>query len=155
VLMGWTGTPLDLRTMGAYLEVGSLLCLIGDPNRLEALLTIDQSDLTFVHEGQKVRLLLDEYPGGVLVGKVVELAKTDLKVAPRELTEESDLEIRRDRKGVPRPATTSYQVRVTLDRHDVPLRVATRGRGKILVDPQPLGRRLYRSWRRLFRFGGP
>jgi putative peptide zinc metalloprotease protein len=154
-LTGWTGTPLDSRAIGSHLEIGSLFCLIGAPNRLEALLTIDQSDLTFVREGQRVRLQLDEFPGGVLGGKVVELAKTDLKIAPRELADDSQLAIRRDREGVARPATTSYQARVTLDEHNLLLRMGTRGRGKILVAPQPLGTRLYRSWRRLFRFGGP
>ncbi len=155
MLRGRTGTPLELRSVGAHFEVGSLVCLIGDPGRLEALLTIDQSDLKFVREGQRARLQLDECPGRVLGGTVVEVAKIDLKIAPRELAEASDLAIRRDHEGVARPATTSYQMRVRLDKHDVPLRVGTRGRAKVLVDPQPLGSRLYRSWRRLFRFGGP
>ena len=153
-LTSWMGTPLDSRAVGSHLEVGSLFCLVGAPNRLEALLTIDQSDLAFVREGQRVRLRLDEFPGGILRGTVTELAKNDLKIAPRELADESELPIRRDHEGVARPATTSYQVRVTLDEHDVPLRVGTRGRGKILVAPQPLGRRLYRACRRLLRFPG-
>ncbi len=152
-LGAWKGTPLEPRTAGTYVEVGSLLCLIGDPSRLDALLVIDQSDMKFVREGQRVRMQLDEMPGRVLHGTIVELAKTDLKIAPRELTQQSDLVIHFDREGVPRPVANSYQARVVLDEGDHRLLVGTRGRAKILVDPQPVALRLYRWARYLFHFG--
>ena len=155
VLPGRIGSPLETRAVGSYLQVGELLCLIGDPNRLEAILTIDQADWPYVCQGQRVRLLLDELPGKVLMGRVADLSQIDLKVAPRELAGQSELAIRRDNEGIARPATTSYQVRVRMENCDVPLRVGTRGRGKVLVAPQPLGTRIYRSWRRLFRLSGP
>jgi len=151
-LRAWQGTPLEERNRGCYLETGTLFCLVGPPLPLEAFLVIEQSDMNFVRPGQQVRLAVDEMPGRVLFGTVVEVAKTDLKVAPRELGKGSDLPIRVDEKGVSHPQTTSYQVRVALDKHEGNLLAGTRGRAKILADPQPLGQRWYRSLRSTFHF---
>ncbi|NUQ65725.1 MAG: HlyD family efflux transporter periplasmic adaptor subunit [Pirellulales bacterium] len=152
-LRSWSGDPLEARNRGCYLPTGTLFCLVGDPDRLEAHLVIDQADMAFVRKGQQVRLELDELPGAVLRGTLVELAKIDLKVAPRELAGRSDLPVRVDQQGLPRPAETSYQARVALDGHDIPLRIGTRGRARILAHPQPLGLRWYRTLARVFRFG--
>jgi putative peptide zinc metalloprotease protein len=151
-LGAWQGTPLESRTLGAHLDVGTLFCLIGDPTRLDALLVIDQSDLQFVRECQHVRLQLDELPGRVLGGTIVELSKADLKVAPRELSRASELLVHFDREGNPRPLTPSYQARVVIQDAGQALLVGTRGRAKILVDPQPLAVRSFRSLRGLFHF---
>jgi hypothetical protein len=114
-------------------------------------LVIDQADLEFVREGQTVRLKLDALPGRVLEGTIVELAKTDLKIAPRELAAKSDLAVRRDPSGIPRPATTSYQARVTMTECPPGLLPGARGRAKILAAPQSLGARLHRALSQLFR----
>ncbi len=146
-------TPLDARARGSYLEVGSLLCLVGDPGALEALVVIDQSQIQYVHPGQRVRLQVDASPRRIVQGRIVEFASLDLKIAPRELAEQSDLLVHFDREGTPRPAATSYQARVALDEDHGPLPIGTRGRAKISAAPQPLGIRLYRTLRSLFSFG--
>ena len=126
--------------------------LIGDPARLEAVLVIDQSDLPLVRKGQRVRIRLEELPGTTLWGTVTEIARTDLKVVPRELAAGQQLPVRVGQQGLPRPLETSYQARVSLDDHADRLLIGARGRAKILADPQPLGRRLYRYLRRTFTF---
>ena len=146
----WQRTPLEEEARGTSLDVGTLFCIVGDPERLEALLVIEQDDVALVRVGQTVRLTLDQTPGEVITGEVVELAKTDLKVAPRELTKA--LPVRMDPRGVPRPATISYQARVRLDPHDRVLLVGAPGRAKILAEPMPLGQRLYRFAVGLFEF---
>ena len=151
-LSSWQGSPLQQRNAGVPLETGTLFCLIGDPKRLEALLVLDQADVKFVGKGQRVRLKLDELPGEILDGTITEIAKTDLKVAPRELASGKQLPIRIDDQGIPRPVETSYQARVVLDEHDGPLLPGTGGRAKILVARQSLGRRLYRALGRTFNF---
>jgi len=148
----WHGNPLDERNVGSHLETGTLFCLVGDPARLDALLVLDQADVKFVRKGQRVRMQLDELPGKILGGTITEIAKTDLKVAPRELATGRDLPIRVDEQGIPRPVETSYQARVTLDDHDRRLLTGTRGRAKILAGSQSLGRRLCRYLGRTFRF---
>ena len=151
-LDSWEASPLDERNLGCHLETGALYCLVGDPDDLEASVVLDQADVKFVRAGQRVRLKLDQLPGRVLGGTITEIAKTDLKVAPRELAKGEELPVRVDDQGIPRPVETSYQARVALDDHDARLLPGTRGRAKILAEPQSLARRLYRHLGRTFRF---
>jgi putative peptide zinc metalloprotease protein len=146
----WQGSPLDERNLGSHQKTGTLFCLVGSPTPLEAFLVVDQADVNFVRKGQRVRLQLDEMPGRVLGGTIAELAKTDMKVAPRELAKGTDLLVRVDENGIPRPLATSYLARVVLDGPDENLLAGTRGRAKVLAEPQPLGHRLYRSLKRTF-----
>lgn len=152
-LKAYHGSPFDDHNRGQFLKTGALFCLIGDPSRLEAVLVIDQSDVKFVRTGQRVRVQLDELPGEVILGTIREIAKNDLKVAPRELAAGAELPTRVDEFGVPRPLETSYQAHVTLDGVDHELLTGACGRAKILADPQSLGRRLYRYLSRTFNFG--
>ena len=146
----WQGSPLDPRNRGCQLETGTLLCQIGSPGDVEAVLVIDQADVNFIHKEQRVRLVLDEKPGQVVTGTIVEVAKMDLKIAPRELAVGTDLPVRVDEKGLPHPQTTAYQALVRLDDRDDNLRPGARGRARILADPQSLGRRLYRFFAETF-----
>ena len=128
---------------GSYLEVGRCCAWSAIPSGLEALVVIDQSQVQFVRPGQPVRLQVDASPGHILRGRIVELARLDLKVAPPELAEQSELLVHFDREGIPRPAATSYQARVELDEEPAPADRDPRPCAKIAVDPQPLGIRLY------------
>jgi putative peptide zinc metalloprotease protein len=150
-LHAWQGSPLDAQNSGSILEKGTLLCMVGPPAPLQAFVVVDLSDVNLVREGEKVRLQVDEAPGHVLAGTIVELADLDLKVVPRELAKGSELPLSLDEKGVPHPLTTSYQARVALDEPaDTPLLPGTRGRAKITVEPQSLAQRLYRFLQQIF-----
>ncbi len=150
-LHAWQGSPLDKQNRGSVLEKGVLFCLVGPPAALEAFVVVDQGDVNFVGKGQKVRLQVDEAPGQVLAGTIVELANLDLKIVPRELAKGSDVPVRLDDKGIPRPLSTSYQARVELDdRAATMLLPGTRGRAKIAVEPQSLAQRLYRFLQQTF-----
>jgi len=151
-LDSWQASPLDERNLGCHLETGAFYCLVGDPDDLEASVVLDQGDVKFVRAGQRVRLKLDQLPGRVLGGTITEIAKTDLKVAPRELAKGEELPVRVDDEGITRPVETSYQARVALDDYGARLLTGTRGRAKILAEPQSLARRLYRYLGRTFRF---
>ena len=151
-LPNWSGTPLQLRNQGSYLETGTTLCLIGDPQRLEAVLVVDQADIEFVAPEQSVRLILDQLPGVVLSGSVLEIAQRDLKIAPRQLLTSAELPIEADDLGRPRPLSTSYQVRVSLDPHQHRVLVGSSGQAKIRVVPQSLAHRVHRFLTRTFRF---
>ncbi len=117
-LNAWQGSPLDKRNRGCLLETGVLLCQIGSPGDVQAVLVIDQSAVNYVRKDQRVRLVLDEKPGQVIQGTVVEVAKMDLKIAPRELAAGTDFPVRVDDKGLPHPQTTAYQALVRLDDSD-------------------------------------
>ncbi|HIF34442.1 MAG TPA: HlyD family efflux transporter periplasmic adaptor subunit [Planctomycetaceae bacterium] len=62
VLSQWSGQPLTMNNLGAYFEKGMQVGTIGDPSRLQAILTIDQSNVPFVVVGQQVELILDQHP---------------------------------------------------------------------------------------------
>ena len=141
----WADTPLDPKNRGAYLETGTVVCLVGDPRRLEATLLIDQSDIDLVHVGQKVQVRFDELPGRLLDGTIASIGELDLKVAPSELVIAGDLPSRIDEAGNPRPMSATYQARVEISpRDDLLLRSGAIGRAKISVDSASLARRLLR-----------
>ena len=58
-LSEWSGLPFDKENLDCFLEAGTLLCLVGDPNNMEAVLVIDQGDIELVPEGQQVEIKLD------------------------------------------------------------------------------------------------
>ena len=58
-LPAWSGSPFDRENRGVHLNVSDLLCQIGDPQQLEAILTIDQADIEFVNLGQKATIILN------------------------------------------------------------------------------------------------
>lgn len=149
-LTTWSGTPLDPRNQGCELESGTLVCVIGDPNRLEAVLVINQDDVDFVAVGQNVRIQLDQSPGSILNGEITEVAEIDLQVTPPELLAGGEVPTRPDERGLPRPASTSYQTRVKLAAAGQPLLIGESGRAKIDAAPLSLGRRLLRTINRTF-----
>lgn len=149
-LPAWSGTPLDPRNRGCALDTGTLVCLIGDPNRLEALLVIDQADMEFVAVGQRVRIQLEQSPGTLLSGTIHELAELDLKITPPQLLAAGELANRPDERGVARPASTSYQARVRLEGAIPPLLLGESGRARIDAASLSLGSRLLRAIRLAF-----
>jgi len=150
-LSAWSGALLEPKNRGAYLVSGTPVCAIGNPARLEAVLVVGQEDMEFVRVGQGARLKLASLPGRVLTGTVVEVAKTDLKVIPRELAAQGDLPVRQETSGTPRPATTSYQARVVIDDCPPGMLVGARGQAKILSEPRSLAQRLVRWLTHVFR----
>jgi putative peptide zinc metalloprotease protein len=150
-LLPWQGSPLDEKNRGCFLEEGTLFCLVGSPTSLEAWVMIDQADVHLVQPGQTVRMQWDFSPADIMQGTVEEVARTDMKFAPRELIHGSDLAVRIDEKGAARPQSAVYQARVRLEGSTADLRVAGRGRAKITVSPQPIAWQVWRYMQQTFR----
>ncbi|MGQ0634182.1 MAG: HlyD family efflux transporter periplasmic adaptor subunit [Planctomycetaceae bacterium] len=146
----WSGTPLEPENAGCHLEIGTLICLVGDPSRLDAVLAVDQSDVEFVAQGQSVEVQLDQRPGTRLRGTIAQVAEIDLDVTPPELLPGGEVPTHRDEQGQARPVTAFYQARVTLEPHDHRLLLGESGRAKIATAPMSLGMRLWRAFRRTF-----
>jgi putative peptide zinc metalloprotease protein len=151
-LSGWRGTPLEERNRGALLATGTLLCLVGDPQRLEAVAIVDQSDVERIAVGARAELKIDEAAGEVFAGTVREVAEIDVDVAPRQLAYGGDLPVRRDDSGVARPLVASYQVRVEIDPHGRKLLLGAPGRVKIHAAGESLLARMRRWLRGTFHF---
>lgn len=155
-LPGWSGTPLEERNLGCLLQEGTLLCEVGDPERMEAILVIDQSDIELVRAGQEVEILLDCLPhrplktastaGGSQPLVITEIAGVDLQVAPGRLSTKAGGQVptRTDAAGRQRPMSASYQARVPIDDPEGLLRTGLRGTARIHTADSTLGSRLWR-----------
>lgn len=152
-LAGWQGTPLDPHNRGCYLETGTLVCLVGNPGRLEALLAIEQSEVSLVRVGQRVRVRIEQAPVLVMTGTIKELAKTDAGDLPTPLAHTLDLPMQDAGPQGSRAAGTYYQARIAFDPHEAPLLVGMHGDAKVLADWEPLAFRLWRYVQRTFRLG--
>ena len=157
MLPSWSGIPLDPQNAGAYLEEGTLFCKVGAKQELEAVLVIDQADISLVKEKQKVDIKLDSLPHDVLRGEIKEISQQELKVSSKRLSAKSggELATTTDKSGAERPASTSYQARVPLDDPDGLLRLGLRGRAKIHMDFQgwqTIGQRIWRYVTQTFHF---
>jgi len=153
-LPAWSGTPLEKTNLGANLDNGVLLCRIGDPRQLETVLAIDQSQIEFVREGQRVDFQLEQLPGKRFTSRIDQVSRLDLKVSPRGLSNKTggDLVTQTDAAGYERPVETTYQASAELDDKEGVLFLGARGRARIHVGYQTLGRRLWRSLSNTFRF---
>jgi putative peptide zinc metalloprotease protein len=153
-LSAWWGTPFDARNLGCLLMESTPFCQIGDPAHWQANLVIDQADVEFVRPGQTVKIKLDELPHDTLRGEIEEVARHDLKISPRQLSNKSggELATRTDAAGIERPLNVSYEARVPLDDPEGLFRLGLRGRAKIHTAPQTLGQRLWRYLTQTFHF---
>jgi putative peptide zinc metalloprotease protein len=151
-LVTWHGSPLEERNRGCFLDTGRLVCLIGDPERLEAVLVVGQAHIKEVREGQKVRIRLDQVRGGVITGYIAEISQTPLEAAPPELALSGRLAVNVEQDNIPRPAEPSYEARVVLDKLPPNLLIGTSGHAKILATPRTLASRVVRFVKRTFHF---
>jgi putative peptide zinc metalloprotease protein len=153
-LSNWSGTPLDERNQGAYLQEGVMFCQVGNPADMEAVLIVEQDDIEYLAEKMLVDVKLDELPGDTLRGKIDEIAKEPLRVSPRHISNKAggELATKTDEAGVERPMSTSYQVRVPLEKTSDALLIGLRGRGRVHALPQTLAHRLWRYVTQTFHF---
>ena len=64
-LATWSGSPFDAKNLNATFQPSDILCQVGDPSDLDAVLVIDQSYIDYVQEGHVVRVNLSEPADGV------------------------------------------------------------------------------------------
>ena len=156
-----TSSPLREENIGVTLTKQDMICRIGDPARLEAILIIDQKDIDYIKVGDTVQLKLDALAystlfknedGGQL--KIAKIALEEMKASPMALTSQAggELDTKVDKSGVARPLSTSYRARVPLDDSKGRLHISMRGRAKIRAGSRTLGARLWSFLVRTFRF---
>jgi putative peptide zinc metalloprotease protein len=132
----WSGSPLEPRNAGCWIEPGTVLCTVADPRRLDALVAIDQADVLEVKPGQPVRILVASSPVRVLEGEVVEVAQRGAK------------------RATPQPTADPgkyHLVEVRLTTDDELLLVGSRGTAKIEASHTTLGAMLSNQLRRMLR----
>ncbi len=150
----WHGNPFDEKNKGAIFAESDLLCVIGDPGRMEAVLVVDQHDIDLVFEGQEADIKIESARLDTFSGKIEKISEMEMKQTPESLSQQvgGRLNTEMGEDGRLRPISTSYQARVPLENVDVPLRTGYRGQAKIYVGWKSLGWRIYRFCARTFRF---
>ncbi|MFP6604200.1 MAG: HlyD family efflux transporter periplasmic adaptor subunit [Pirellulaceae bacterium] len=153
-LRSWDGSPLDPINVGAYLNANDMVCIVGDPDQLDAELIIDQEDIELVRPGQKVEIQLELYPGRSFQTTIQRLALVPMTESPVNLASQSggQLGSQVDATGTIRPINTSYQAIAPI--HDTKglTQIDLRGQAKIKAGSRSLGSRLYRYVARTFHF---
>ena len=142
-LRSWQGSPLDPRNRGCYLEAGIALCQVATPDRLEATVVVEQSQVDAIEVGQTVEVCLDELSQSYRQGVVRAIAELRSESAPPELIAKQLLPVSHN-AGEPRLLGTYYQVSVTLDSGS-PVPLGASGYARIHVAPQTLARRIYEA----------
>ena len=154
----WFGTPLQPENAGARLLQGTLFCQVGDPKLLEAVLVVDQTDRNLILDGthQRVDIKLEGYAGDPPIeSEIVEVAESELKVAPRRLSNKAkgELPTKTDTEtGIERPMSTSYQARAPIDDPDGRYPIGLRGEARVHTKWISLGARLWRLLSHTFNF---
>lgn len=153
-LPSWSGSPFDPKNREAVFSVSDLLCLVGEPNSMEAVLVVDQHDIDLVKEGDEADIKIDSARLDTFSGKIDKISEMEMAVAPESLGIQAGgrLDTEMDSSGRLRPISTSYQARVPLENIDIPLRSGYRGQAKIYVGWKSVGWRIYRFCARTFRF---
>lgn len=154
-LQRWSGNPMDAKNRGAHFEASTLFCIVGDPDKMQAMLVVDESDIKLVSTGQKVQLLFDELPSRRFDGEVVSVSRDSLTELPRELsiTNGGKVAVGPGVDGTEAPLLTTYEVLVSINNDDdQKLLTGFRGSAKIEVSNLPLGQQLVRYARTVINF---
>ncbi len=149
----WSGSPFDPKNKSAFFSESDLLCLVGDPAKMEAVLVVDQHDIDLVEVGVEAEIKIDSARLDSFSGKIEKLSEMEMEVAPESLGIQAGgkLDTEMDSSGRLRPISTSYQARVPLENIDIPLRSGYRGQAKIYVGWKSVGWRIHRFLTRTFR----
>jgi putative peptide zinc metalloprotease protein len=150
----WYGLPFERYNIGAMLEPGTLFCTIGDPKKLEAVLVVDQSKISFLQPEQKVEILLNEFPDRVIDARMGLYEDREMDSVPPQLSVQGggDVPTTTEADGHERPSAASYRAMVPVDNDDETIRAGMTGLAKVHVAPQTLAARLWRYVQETFHF---
>ncbi len=142
--------PLDPRSRGGYLDRGTLIGIVGDPHRLEAIVLVPQEDLAALRVGHAVRVSVAAAGPRSLAGSIAEISQSPIEFLPDDLIGSIE-PITTDAHGNVRPIDTMHEVRVQLAPSSVAVPIGAQGRARIFVDREPLSNRVVRALQSLFK----
>jgi putative peptide zinc metalloprotease protein len=153
-LSTWSGSPFDDKNLNATFQPTDLICEVGEPENLDAVLVIDQSYIDYVREGQQVRILLEADTQHAYKTTVDEIAENEMKSLPPQMTTKAGgrMEAKQDPSGQMRPLTTSYQARAHLGDATGIAQVGLQGQARIYTGWQTIRERVYRTFTKTFHF---
>jgi putative peptide zinc metalloprotease protein len=158
----WHGLPLDKQNLGGTFREGTTFCLIGDPDQLEAVMLVDESEVEFVEEGQPVALKLDALSWLTIRGTIDQIAENRVDLMSPRLSVKSGGSVPTvtDASGRERPISAHYEASMVLP-VDEAARLAIqpgtftpgmRGTARIEVGDRTIGQWLLRLLWQTFNF---
>ncbi len=144
----WSGNPFAPKNADAYFAQSDLLCLVGEPSRMEAVLVVDQADVDLVKLDHEVDMKIESARLDTFNGRIKTISSQDMQSLPENLASQASggVDTEMDPSGRLRPMSTSYQARVPLDNVKVPLRPGYRGYAKVYVGWKSLAGDFIDSW---------
>jgi putative peptide zinc metalloprotease protein len=151
-LARWSGSPLDPKNVGAAIEPGTLYCMVGNSRRVTAVLLVDDVNVKRLQTGQSVRLRIDQLPGQVITGEVLDVARHEVRSHAGPVAGQADLAALYLGLVPPRGRyAANYQVRVRFDAPQLPLVIGGRGHAKVAAEKITLARSILRFLGQTFR----
>jgi putative peptide zinc metalloprotease protein len=150
-LASWNGSLLEESNVGATVEPGTLMCLVGDPARVMAVLFVDDVDAKRLRRGQHVRMRVDQLPGRVIEGEIIDVAHHEMQSGGSAASSRADLTTLYAGINPPGRRSAIYQVRVQFETPDQQLVIGGRGQAKVAAERMTLGRKILRLIGQTFR----
>lgn len=150
-LPSWSGSLLEDENVGATVEPGTLVCLVGDPGQLTATLLVSDTDVKRLQPGQTVRLRLEQLPGQVIAGEVVDVSRHEVDAASTAAAATADLADLYRGVVPPGARVPTFQARVRFDAPQQPLVIGGRGQARVAAERITLARRILRFLGQQFR----
>ena len=141
-LPSWSGTPLEERNRGCYLEAGTHIFSIAPVRQFQAEMVVSQSDVQALREGQRMRVKLNHLPSTTLEGTIERIS------AATTSTRRPGASVN---GGVPEQASGQTAdpdfylatVRIDdIDQHSLP---GTRGMGCVSIETKTIAARIWRT----------
>ncbi len=153
-LPGWSGSSLSKKNLGATFAEGTVFCMVGDSDRFEAVMIVDQTEVEFVTRGQPVELKLNAFPFQTFTGTVDEIAETHIEQGSERLSVKAggSIPTTTDEMGREVPISTSYEVLMAVDDPENLLTPGMCGNARIIVGNRTVGQWLWRLFWQTFNF---
>ena len=153
-LVGWTGTPLDPRNAGSFLEERTHLLSIAPTAAMQAVLYLDQEDRHDVSIGLNIGMKFDHLPHDVFRGTISQIATAHSDFAPENLSVKHGglLSTVTDREGKEQLEDAVYQATVHFEGSPDLLKPNLRGNARFIAARRSAVSWAWRSIRRTFHF---
>ena len=153
-LVGWTGTPLDKKNIGAFLEERTELLSIAPTELMQATLYVNQADRYDIHEGLKVGLKFDHLPQQTFYGVISQIATAHSDYVPETMATKNGglLATKIDQEGREQLQEAAYRATVELDESPDLLRPHLRGNARFMAAHRSAFGWMWRYLRRTFHF---
>lgn len=150
----WTGTPLNPRNAGCYLDRRTHLLTVAPSEKLVAVAYVDQAQRNELAVGQSVELKFDHLPTDIFDSSVTEISQREREFAPPELSNKygGELATVTDSQGRERLSSRAYPATVPLDGDSSLFRSGMRGRARIVLARRTGAEWVWRKLRQTFKF---